>query len=138
MARVFTGKVVIPGDKIDDYLELMAEAEKEREPFRKSLAGLNEDFADYMLDEKGLTERTARKHGWIVGMFIEFLCSQTDVESLEEVTRGIANTHFRNWWKKKVWSSETPNDLRVALKKFFQFLAAKKGIENEKVLKALK
>jgi len=34
--------------------------------------------------------------------------------------------------------SSTVNDLRVALRKFFQFLAAEKGIQNPKVLDALK
>jgi hypothetical protein len=26
--------------------------------------------------------------------------------------------HFKQWWKKKVWDSTTPDQLRVALKKF--------------------
>ena len=38
------------------------------------------------------------------------------------------NTHFRKWWKRKVWDSSTRDDLRIALKKFFRFLASEKGI----------
>jgi hypothetical protein len=49
----------------------------------------------------------------------------------------MVNTHFKQWWKRKVWDSTTPDQLKVALKKFFTFLAAEKGIVNEKVLKAL-
>jgi site-specific recombinase XerD len=71
-------------------------------------------------------------------MFIEFLSRQTDVERLEDVTRGIVNTHFRQWYKRKVMDSSSVNDLRVALRKFFQFLAAEKGIQNPKALDALK
>jgi len=49
----------------------------------------------------------------------------------------MVNTHFKNWWKRKVWDSTTPDQLRVALRKFFVFLAENKGIVNAKVLKAL-
>jgi len=34
MAKVYNGRVMIPGDKIEQYLKIMAEAEKKREPFR--------------------------------------------------------------------------------------------------------
>lgn len=47
-------------------------------------------------------------------------------------------SNFRRWWKKKVWDSTTENELRIALKKFFTFLADEHGIINEKVLIALK
>jgi site-specific recombinase XerD len=59
------------------------------------------------------------------------------VESIEEITRGMVNTHFKKWWKRKVWDSTTPNELRIALKKFFQFLESEKKIENEKAMKGL-
>jgi hypothetical protein len=49
----------------------------------------------------------------------------------------MVNTHFRQWYKRKVLDASTANDLRVALRKFFQFLAAEKGIQNPKVLDAL-
>jgi site-specific recombinase XerD len=68
---------------------------------------------------------------------VDFICRQTDVEKIEDITRGMVNTHFKNWWRRKVWDSTTPDQLRVALRKFFVFLAENKGIVNEKVLKAL-
>ena len=86
MAKVSTGKIIIPGDQIDNYLEAMAEAEAAREPFRTSLKGLNQEFADY-LDQK-YVKKTVRKHANIVNMFIEFICRQTDVETIEEITKG--------------------------------------------------
>lgn len=136
MAKVYTGKVMIPGDRIEEYFKLMAEAEKKREPFRQSLLNLNQEF--YAFLQSKFSQRTARKHSSIVEMFVEFICLKTDVEKIEEITRGMVNTHFRNWWKKKVWDSTTPDELRVALRKFFVFLAEVKGIVNEKALKALK
>jgi len=64
-------------------------------------------------------------------------CGYTDVESIEEITRGMVNTHFKQWWKRKVWNSTTPDQLTVALRKFFTFLATEKGIVNEKAMKGL-
>jgi len=135
MAKVYTGKVAIPGDKIGEYLKLMEEAEKQREPFRRQLVGLNEEFYEHLLAK--YSERTTRKHSTVIDLFIEFICRQTDVESIEEIIQGMVNTHFRQWWKRKVWDSTTPEQLRVALKKFFTFLATEKGIVNEKALKGL-
>jgi site-specific recombinase XerD len=135
MAKVYNGRVMIPGDKIEQYLKIMAEAEKKREPFRQYLLGLNDDFREYL--ESKLSARTARQHSSIVALFVDFICRQTDVEKIEDITRGMVNTHFKNWWRRKVWDSTTPDQLRVALRKFFVFLAENKGIVNEKVLKAL-
>jgi hypothetical protein len=39
MARVFTGRVVIPGNKINEYFEALQRAEAARAPFRESLEG---------------------------------------------------------------------------------------------------
>ncbi|HAC65068.1 MAG TPA: hypothetical protein DCF68_16455 [Cyanothece sp. UBA12306] len=136
MAKVFTGKVVIPGDQMEKYFEAMAEAEAAREPFRKSFESLNQDFAHYLSTKYG--KKTVDKHTGIVDTFIHFICRQTDVEALEEITKGMVNSHFRKWYKRKVWDSATDNDLRVALRKFFQFLATEKSIVNQKALDALK
>jgi site-specific recombinase XerD len=136
MAKVFTGRVVIPGDKIEEYFQAMAAAEEARRPFRKYLEGLNEEFYEHLT--RKFSERTARKHAGIIDMFIEFVVRQTDVESIEEITRGIVNTHFRKWYKHKVWDSATESDLKVAVRKFFTFLSEEKGITNEKVLKGLR
>ena len=136
MAKVFTGRVTIPGALVEEYCKAMDEAQKAREPFREQLTALNAEFHAKLAEK--FSERTARKHSSIVDLFIEFLCRQTDVEQIDEITRGMVNTHFRAWYKRKVWDSATPNDLRVALKKFFEFLATEKGIEVPKVLEALK
>ena len=135
MAKVYTGKVMIPGDKLDKYFKLMKEAEEKREPFRQYMLSLNQEFEEYLSTR--FSDRTVRKHTSIVFLFIDFICKQTDVESIEEITRGMVNTHFKKWWKRKVWDSTTPNELRIALKKFFQFLASEKKIENEKAMKGL-
>ncbi len=136
MAKVFTGRVVIPGDKMDEYLKLLAEAEKRTEPFRRSLLGLCQEFRQFL--EARYSERTARKHASVVELFIDFICRYTDVEKIEEITRGMVNTEFKRWWKRKVWDSTTPDQLKVALRKFFRFLAEEKSIVNEKALKALR
>jgi len=136
MAKVFTGKVVIPGNKLGEYFQAMQAAEAARAPFRESLERLNQEFADFLLAK--YTQKTMRKHTGIVDLFIHFICGYTDVESIEEITRGMVNSHFRQWYQRKVIDSARESDLRVALKKFFQFLATEKGIVNQKVLDALK
>jgi len=135
MAKVYTGKIAIPADKFVEYLKLMEEAEKVREPFRQQLIKLNEDFHESLLAK--YTEKTANKHSSIVSLFIEFIFRQTDVMSFDEITRGMVNTHFKQWWKRKVWDSTTPDQLTVALRKFFIYLATEKGMVNDKAFKGL-
>jgi site-specific recombinase XerD len=135
MSKVFTGRVSIPGDKLQEYFELMKAAEEERAPFREHLMTLQADFYEHLAER--YSDHTARKHASIVEMFVEFICRYTDVQDVSEITRGMVNSHFRAWWKRKVWDSSTPDDLRVALKKFFTFLASEKGMVNENALKAL-
>ena len=136
MSKVFTGKVIIPADKINEYIQALEAAEEERNPFREYLENLNSKFEDYLL--KKYTKKTARKHTNIVQMFIDFLCGYTDVQRLEDVTKGMANSQFRQWYHRKVWSSYTDNDIKVAIKKFFQFLDSEENIKNEKALSGLK
>jgi site-specific recombinase XerD len=136
MARVFTGKVVIPGDKLDEYFQALQAAEAARAPFRQSLEQLNQDFEAHLAAK--YARKTVSKHTTIVSLFIDFICGYTDVDAIEDITKGMVNSHFRSWYKRKVWDSATESDLRVALKKFFQFLDTEKGITNQKVLDALK
>jgi len=128
--------LVLPRDQLDDYLQAKDAAEKARAPFRQYMNALNAEFAEYLAGK--YVPKTVRKHTSIVDLFIEFICQHTDVEQLEEITRGMVNSHFRSWYKKKVWDSATDNDLRVALSKFFQFIATEKGITNQKAMDALK
>lgn len=136
MAKVYTGKVVIPADQMGDYLKAMQEAEEARAPFRESLEQLNQEFGAFLTSK--YAKKTVRKHTSIVELFIHFICGYTDVEQIEDITKGMVNSHFRKWYKRKVWDSSTESDLRVALKKFFQFLATEKGITNQTALNALK
>ena len=135
MPQVYTGKVAIPGDQIDAYLEALQEAEPARAPFRSRLKGLNTEFGNHLATK--YSKRTMAKHTGIIELFIDFLCDYTDVMAIEEITKGMVNSQFRSWYKRKVWDSTGPDELRVALKKFFQFLDQQKGIRNEQVLAAL-
>jgi site-specific recombinase XerD len=136
MARVFTGKVVIPGDKIDEYLEALQAAEAQGAPFRESLEKLNQEFAKFLATK--YVPKTVRKHTGIVDLFIHFICGYTDVEKIEDITKGMVNSNFRSWYRRKVMDSATESDLKVALRKFFQFLAIEKGIVHQKIMDALK
>jgi hypothetical protein len=136
MAEVYTGKVLIPGDQIDAYLTAVQAAEQARAPFRARLEALNAAFGASL--EKKYSRKTMRKHAGIVDLFIIFLCEYTDVERLEDVTRGMVNSHFRRWYRSKVLDHLDSDEVRVALKKFFAFLDQEQGIHNPKALEALR
>lgn len=136
MAQVFSGKVVIPANQVEQYFEAMQQAEAARAPFRQSLEQLNQEFGEFLATK--YVAKTVRKHTGIVDLFIHFICGYSDVEQIEDITKGMVNSHFRSWYKRKVMDSATDSELRVALRKFFQFLASEKGITHQKVLDALK
>ena len=85
MPQVYTGKVVIPGDQIDAYLDALQEAEAVRAPFRSQLTGLNTEFGNYLATK--YSKRTVAKHTGIVALFIDFLCDYIfpDIPCLEDV-----------------------------------------------------
>jgi site-specific recombinase XerD len=131
MARVFRGKVAIPGEQMDAYLEALGQFERAKEPLRTQLEQYAVDFARTLAQQ--YAPKTVRKHTAIITLFIEFVCWQTDVQRLEEITRGIANSAFRQWYLRKV-GDRTESELKTAVRKFFQFLAQDKGVRNEAVL----
>ena len=136
MPQIFTGKVVVPGEQLPQYLEAMAETEEAREPFRRHLEGLNKAFGAWLATK--YTRKTVLKHTGVVELFIDFLCDYTDLERLEEVTRGMVNSGFRSWVKRKVWGGPDADELRVGLRKFFQYLDTQKGLCVPTALTVLK
>ena len=134
MARVFRGKVAIPGAEMDVYLEALGQFERDKAPLRTQLEQYADDFARTLARQ--YAPKTVRKHTAIIALFVEFVCWQTDVQRLEEITRGMANSAFRQWYQRKV-DDRTESELKTAVRKFFQFLAQEKGVRNEAVLKRL-
>ena len=136
MPHVYTGKVLIPGDQIDAYVAALQEAEERRAPFRQALEQLNADFGQHLATR--YSRKTVAKHTGTVALFIHFLTDYTDVDRLEDVTRGMVNSHFRRWYRSKVLDRMDPDEIRVGLRKFFQFLDQDKGIHNPRALDALR
>lgn len=135
MAQVYTGKVEIPGDKIDLYLDAMQEREDEFKPLLQQLRQWRGEF--YRDLSHTFSPRTARQHALVIDLFIDFLQWHTDVKSIDEITRGIANSYFRRWYMNKI-GDRSESELKTAIKKFFRFLAEKKGVTNEAVLQSFK
>ena len=133
MARVFRGKIAIPGDQMEAYLDALGQFEHEKAPMRTQLERCAHDFV-YTLAQQ-YTPKTVRKYATIIALFIDFVCWDTDVRRIEEITRGIANSAFRQWYRRKV-GDRTESELKTTIKKFFQFLDREKGITNEAVLKS--
>ena len=137
MARIVNKRSVAVGPRaVDEYLERLEKHEIARADFRRSLQKLNGDFLRSIATR--YTRRTVQKHRFILGCFTDYLCDYTDVNSLDEVTKGMVNSGFRRWYKSKVWDSTEAHELRTSLSKSFRFLAENKDVRNEKVLAALK
>jgi hypothetical protein len=133
MARVFRGKIAIPGDQMEAYFEALGQFEQEKAPMRTQLEQCARDFERALAQQ--YVPKTVRKHTAIIALFIDFVCWDTDVRRIEEMTRGIANSAFRQWYLRKV-GDRTESELKTTIKRFFQFLAQEKGITNEVVLKS--
>jgi len=134
MPKVFRGKVIIPVDKINEYIEFMEEAEKQGKPFVDECDRMLDGFYDYLKKDKGYSDETIDRHVFIIEMFMEFLAKYTDVWEFSEITTGIAGSYFRDWYRRKVWGGPTVDRIPISMKEFFTFLSIKKNIHNEKVL----
>ena len=133
MAHGFRGKMTITGDQIEAYLEALGEFEREKAPLRTQLEQYARDFEHTLARQ--YAPKTVRKHLAIITLFIDFVRWDTDVRRVEDITRGIANSSFRQGYLRKV-GDRTESELKTAIKKFFRFLDQEKGITNEAVLKS--
>ncbi len=135
MAKVFLGRVSIPADQMDDYINSIGDRESEFQPLRRQLRQLNGEFKRFL--GRSFSPKTVRKHSGVIDLFIDFLEWHTDVTSIDEITRGMANSYFRKWYNSKIGDLRE-SELKTAIKKFFRFLADKKDIRNDAVLNSFK
>jgi site-specific recombinase XerD len=137
MSRIINKRPMTVGARaVDEYLEDLEKHARARATFRRSLQKLQGDFLRSLATK--YTRRTVQKHQLILECFTDYLCDYTDVNSLEEVTKGMVNSGFRSWYKSKVWDSTEAHELRATLSKYFRFLAENKHVRNDKVLAALR
>jgi site-specific recombinase XerD len=128
---------VIAGDyefgSVEDYLAVLKAWEEHRAPFKDQAEALAAEFVDH-LHEQGLSQRTINKHQMNIDIFIVYLTQYTDADDFATVRKGMINTEFFQWYRRKVLNRCDPASLQSTTKKFFKFLAEEKGIYNEKVL----
>jgi hypothetical protein len=72
MARVFRGKIAIPGDHMEAYLEALGQLEHAKAPVRTQLEQCARDCARTLVQQ--CTPKTVRKHAAILALFID-LCA---------------------------------------------------------------
>ena len=135
MAKVFSGRISISGNQIGNYIEALGDRESEFKPLRRQLQQLNSEFESFL--SYSFTPKTVRKHSGVIDLFIDFLQWNTDVTSIDDITRGIANSYFRKWYLSKIGDLRE-SEIKTSIKKFFRFLAEQKNIVNEPVLKSFK
>jgi site-specific recombinase XerD len=131
MTRVYARGVEF--ESLEDYLAAMEAWEQYRAPFKAQAEALADEFLDYLY-EQGLSKRTVRKHSRNIGMFIIYLTQYTDEDDFATIGKGTVNTNFFRWYRRKVLARFDQASLKSTTKKFFKFLAERKGIYNEKVL----
>lgn len=131
MARVFRGKIAIPGDQMEVSLEALGQCERDKAPLRTQRESWAQDFTQALARQ--YTPKTIRKHAQLLALFIDFVCWDTHVRGMDEITRGIVNSSFRQWYQRKV-GDRTKSELKTIIKQFFHLLATEKGIRNEAVL----
>lgn len=119
MKRTFTAEEF--QKRIEDGIEM----EKKQEQFKDWLENMNNEFSDYLT--KKYTKRTANKHSFIIDCFIDFITYDMELMSIQEITKGIANSYFQKWFASKI-RANTKEEVKVAIKKFFDFLATEKNI----------
>ena len=93
MPHVFRGKIAIPGDQMEAYFEALGQFENAKAPMRKQLEEYARDFERALAQQ--YAPKTVRKHMAIIALFIDFVFWDTDFCRIEEITRGIANSAFR-------------------------------------------
>jgi site-specific recombinase XerD len=104
--------------------------------FERQFRRLQGDFCRVL--SRQYSPRTVRRHRNILQVFCDYLCDETAVTHLEQITKGMVNSGFRRWYHHKIWDRTSDSELRTTLQKFFRFLAQKKGIENARALAALR
>jgi site-specific recombinase XerD len=128
---------VIVGDfefeSVDEYTAALRAWEEHRAPFKDQAEVLADEFIEH-LHQQGLSRRTINKHEMNIEMFIVYLTQYTDADDFATVRKGMVNTEFFQWYRRKVLNRCDPASLKSTTRKFFKFLAEEKGIYNEKVL----
>jgi len=97
------------------------------------LTTLQHEFEQHLSQQ--LSPRTVRNHSHVIGLFIEYVCFGRGVQTIQEITRGMANSAFRAWYMSNV-GAVTEGQVKTAIKRFFRFLDIEKGITNDAVLKS--
>ena len=101
------------------------------------MMGFKAEFEEHQL-RTGHHPRVAKFRCGIVQIFIDYLYWETGVDTVEAITRGMANSKFWSYWKRKViGATTTRGDVREALLWFLVFLRDVKGIENPKAIAGL-
>jgi len=116
-----------------EFESIMQAWEEHRAPFKAQAEALADEFIKD-LRRQALSERTIRKHSQNIEIFIVYLTQYTDADDFATVRKGVVNTEFFRWYRRKVLDRLDQASLKSTTKKFFKFLAERKGIYNEKVL----
>ena len=109
----------------------MKKIEQSYYAFKNEMESLQNEFEAYL--STMFSARTVRKHAHVIGLFIDFVCVDLAIQHIQDITKEIAGSDFRRWYKRKV-GNLTEQEVKASITKFFKFLASEKKIVNEAVL----
>jgi hypothetical protein len=70
-------------------------------PFKAGAEMLADEFVDSLL-KQDLSKRTIGKHQMNIEMFMVYLTQYTDADDFATVRKGMVNTEFFEWYRRKV------------------------------------
>jgi hypothetical protein len=118
-------KILFTKEEFEKHLEKLKEIEIKQKPFKDWLIEMNSEFIDFITNK--YTKRTANKHGFIIECFIDFITYDLKIMDIQEITKGVTNTYFQQWFTQKI-GMNTKEEVKVAINKFIDYLAIEKGI----------
>ncbi len=121
-------KKIFTFEEFQKHLDEGIEIEKKQEPFKNWLVNMNNEFKDFIAQK--YTKRTANKHSFIIECFIDFITYNMQLMDIQQITKGIANSYFQQWFASKI-GANTKEEVKVAINKFIDFLAIEKNIVIE-------
>lgn len=103
---------------------------------REFLEFLQKKFKEHLLS-KDLSQRTVNKQIGIVSRFVDYICFDCDLKKMDNISVGMANSHFRKWHLSKIRDA-TSGQLTTVIGGFFLYLYDELNIRNERVVQSFK
>ncbi|MBN1999172.1 hypothetical protein JW935_16550 [candidate division KSB1 bacterium] len=120
----------------EEFIEYFDDKEEKQGALRDDLLQLQVEYIKHL--QKALSPYTAQLYGSVIPIFAHYLFLETNVQSIEEITKRMVGREFiRHWKNKTIGAEQNEQDIKTALLEFFWFLKKEKGITNDRIINVL-